>query len=129
MILHIKNETTLRDAQSSFSKTFPYLKIEFAPAIKEETSLTEFNPDVQLKKIQKKKLFPNMLQVQSWYKFNDVENLFNNMFGLSVKLFRKNEATWIEASEDLPVEELNKRGKQSAEYYIYMNREKGVHIW
>jgi hypothetical protein len=129
MILHIINDTTLNDVQSSFSKAFPYLKIEFEPAIKQESDLIPCTPDLPLKEIQKKKLFPNLLQVQPWYKHTDVANLFKSMFGLSVKLFRKNEASWIEASEDLPVEELNKIARHSAEYYLHMKREKQLHIW
>jgi hypothetical protein len=129
MILHIINDTTLQDVQSSFSKTFPYLKIEFIPAKLEVEGKIECHPGVPLKEIQKKKLFPNLLQVQPWYKCADVENLFSTMFGLSIKLFRRHEASWIEASKDLPVEELNKIARHSAEYYFHMKREKQVHIW
>ena len=129
MILHIINDTTLGDVQSSFTKSFPYLKIEFVPVIIEKMGTTKCTPELQLKDIQKKKLFPNLLQVQPWYKYIDVKNVFLTMFGLSIRLLRRNEADWIEASEDLPVEELNKIAKHSADYYIHMKMEKQVHLW
>ena len=129
MILHIVHDTTLLDVQSSFSQTFPYLKIEFVYAATEENLVKDCHPELQLNKIQKKKLFPNLLQVQPWYKYADVKFLFNTMFGISIKLLRRHEAEWIEASDDLPVEELNKIARHSAEYYFKLKREKQVHIW
>lgn len=129
MILHIINNTTLGDVQSSFSKSFPYLKIEFISVIKEDTTINEFHSGLQINKFQKKKLFPNLIQVQPWYKYVDVKNLFNAMFELPVKLFRRNEGAWIEAPEDLTVEEINKIARHSTEYYLIIKREKQIHIW
>jgi hypothetical protein len=42
---------------------------------------------------------------------------------------RDEQSSFFEASEDLPVEELNKIARHSAEYYIHMKREKQVPIW
>lgn len=122
------NKITINDhrkifaIQKDFNEMFPYLKIEFfskphrvgAPSSKKIMK----HPS---KTIGECRLTHNkgVLTISPKMKVADLEQNFNDVYGLSVQVFRRSGKVWLEstATDGWTLEEQNSQGKELTEYY------------
>lgn len=119
MKLQISNFQKTNNLKESFSRTFPFLKLEFfkvahknaEPTAKSdmvagEMFLEELNP----------LLNDGELVIKAEDSVAETEKAFHE-FGLSVQIFRKQKNTWIETTktDHLSLAKQNEMGQQAAE--------------
>ena len=101
MIMEIDDSKTIDDIQERFSLCFPYLKIEFynQPHHWEESSEVKdlIDPGTLIGDIRKKHT-PGVLEIKSWYKTGEVEQLFKKLFGLNAQIFRLEKNKWKQST-------------------------------
>jgi hypothetical protein len=101
MELLITDNTTIKTIQDEFNKQFPFLKLEFfsKPHKKGEASAKELirNNDKTLGECRKKKS-DGALKIYAKQKVSELEQLFQDHFGLSVQVFRKSGRVWLETT-------------------------------
>ena len=120
--MKIEDKKSIREIQADFSSLFPYLKIEFYD---HEHNDHEGSPNKYL--IKSDKLLRDIrsihtetdLEVKGSMSAKDIEREFNNTFGLNIQVFRKSRGLWLQTitTDDLTLDELNRRGKIAAEGY------------
>ena len=102
MLMQIDDSKTIDDIQERFSLCFPFLKIEFynQPHRWEESSQAKdlIDPGTLIGDIRKIHA-PGILEIKSWYKTGDVEQLFKKMFGLNAQIFRLDNNKWKQSTE------------------------------
>jgi hypothetical protein len=102
MLLTIDDSKTIGDIQEQFSLCFPSLKIEFydIPHKWKESSSNEHLIDAAtLIKDIRKTHQPGVLEIKSWFKTGDVEQIFGKRFGLNVQIFRLQEGKWKQSTK------------------------------
>jgi hypothetical protein len=130
MHIHITADTPLSEIQRVFSQFYPFLKIEFfSKRHKKYEGSTEDNqidPGTLVGDI-KHNHVPGMLEVKALYKVFDVEREFQQHFGLSVQIFRKEKEDWQQSTgtDDFTLKDLNELGKDSSDEYIIDDYEEG----
>lgn len=101
MILRISDEKTLASVQADFNAYFPYLKVEFfkAPHKIGEGSMksllydnSRHIRDCRVKHVE------GELKIDDKMTVNELEDLFLEVYGLSVQVFRKSGNVWLETS-------------------------------
>ena len=101
MELLITDNTTIKTIQDEFNKQFPFLKLEFfsKPHKKGEASAKELirNNDKTLGECRMKKS-DGALKIYAKQKVSELEQLFQDHFGLSVQVFRKSGRVWLETT-------------------------------
>jgi hypothetical protein len=119
MRIEINYKTTLRNLQESFSNNFPFLKIEFYNKVKRkyEASIREnlLYPGTPICELKKGNL-PEQIEIQPWYKVEDLEKEFRKQLSLPVKLLWKVNNQWERAvgMEIITLEELNGLAQNSS---------------
>lgn len=101
MEILITDNKYIKEIQEEFQKTFPYLKIEFF-----KTSYKSGNAHLKSQLIPSKMTlgmvrnihYEGMLNIDGARKVEEIENDFQNKFGLSVEVFRKSGNMWIETT-------------------------------
>ncbi|MDP4261325.1 MAG: hypothetical protein Q8941_02230 [Bacteroidota bacterium] len=130
MHLEINDKTSLRDIQLVFSDFYPYLKIEFYRKRhkKYEASDEAFqiDPNICIGDI-KHTHVTGLLEIRPLYKVADVENEFQQRFGLSVQILRKEKEGWQQTTgmDDFTLKELNEIGRNSSDEFIVSDYEEG----
>lgn len=130
MHIEINDKTPLRQIQQVFSDFYPYLKIEFyrRPHKKYEGSEEDFliTPDILIGHI-KHTHVSGLLEIRPLYKVADVENEFQQRFGLSVQIFRREKNGWEQTAgtDNFTLRELNEMGRNSSDEFIVSDYEKG----
>lgn len=130
MYFDINDNTTLRHIQDKFSDYYPYLQLKFynKPHKKYEASEAAnlVSPSLTIDEIKKTHLSAN-LEIEPWYKIADVEKEFQQRFGLSVQVFRKEKNKWDQTTgmDDFTLKELNEMGRNSSDEYIISDYEEG----
>src|ERR1700679_3652553 len=128
MEINISNDRLISDLQKDFSNEFPFLKIEF---FRNFQKMGEPSPKLQLIP---KTLFVG--QVRSTHtdgqidlngskSVAEVENEFQNIYGLSVQVFRKSGNVWIETSltDHWSLLRQNYQGHQLSKFNVTPNKE------
>lgn len=132
LVMHIaiNKETLLREIQQAFCNYFPYLKIEFyrsphriyieSPVTDQlDLSFTvgELNPGLE----------EGELQILPEFKVADLEKEFQDHFGVSVQVFRKQENSWEQSTgtDDFTLAQLNRFGSDSSDEKIITDYEQG----
>jgi hypothetical protein len=101
MEILITDNKYIKEIQEEFQKTFPYLKIEFFK------NLQRNGTAVPKSQLISGKMTVGMvraihtegpLSIDGSRKVEEVENDFQNKFGLSVEVFRKSGKMWIETT-------------------------------
>ena len=130
MYLEINDHTTLRHIQEKFSDYYPYLQLKFYNKAHKKYEASQainlVNPALTIDEIKKTHLSAN-LEIEPWYKVADVEKEFQQRFGLSVQVFRKEKNKWDQTTgmDDFTLKELNEMGRNSSDEYIISDYEEG----
>ena len=102
MLITIDDSKTIGDIQEQFSLCFPSLKIEFydTPHKWKESSSDEYLIDAAMfiKEIRKTHQ-PGVLEIKSYFKTGDVEQIFRKQFGLNAQIFRLEDGKWKQSTK------------------------------
>lgn len=117
MYLTIEPQLTIHDLQEMFGKEYPFLKIEF---FKEGHEMMQLSPADSLIRHDKTigelkgKNVPGQIDISGKVKTGALEQLFKNMFGLNVQVYRQQGNTWIQTAgtDYLSLEEQNRIAKE-----------------
>ena len=101
MLLHIHNNLFIEDIQDHFSECFPWLKIEFYknPLHWKNGSSEKdrIDPKTKIGDISRNHKV-GILQIKSTDTVAHVENCLKTLFDLNVRVFRKENSCWIQAT-------------------------------
>ena len=131
MHIEINDKTSLREIQKVFSDYYPYLKIEFYSKYhkkyEESKEINLIEPNILIDDI-KHAHVTGVLEIRPLYKIADVEREFQQRFGLSVQIFRKEKNGWEQSTgtDDFTLKELNEMGRNSSDEYIIEDYEEGL---
>jgi uncharacterized protein (DUF1697 family) len=101
MKLHIDDSKTIEEIQKEFTKVFSFLKVEFftkshevgeASAKKDLIANTQKLGDIRTKHAEGDLLITAEMEV------GEVENAFEENFGVHVQIFRKQNNVWLETT-------------------------------
>jgi len=113
----INDSKKISDLQKEFNDVFPFLKLEFfhRPHVNHRGSVRKdmFNTGMTLKECNKKDAKGSIL-LKADMKVSELEELFQNVFGLSVQVFRKSGNAWLETTvtDDWSLEQQNDAGRE-----------------
>jgi len=122
MIINITHKTTVKDVQRKFGAAYPFLKIEFSdkPHKEGELVIKGYWYDGSFKLLSlAKKPEEGWIVVHPWQKTGQIEETFNNRFGLYPQIFRREVTKWIETAgtDVLSLEEQNTIGRKMVDKY------------
>jgi len=119
MIIKITENTLVKEVQEEFSKRFPFLKIELynaAHAIGEGSASKNqlpINISIGTAAGDSNK---GIINVNGLMKVSELEQLFQDEFGISAQVFRKaGDTTWLQttATDSWTLAEQNSKGRES----------------
>jgi hypothetical protein len=117
MILKIVGTTLTGTLRSSFSKRYPYLKLEF---FRQGTNFNQtgsrkdlITEDVEINSIRESRS-EGYLEFDQQITVEELESAFLNQFGLHVQVFRQSGKVWLETvtTDHLSLEQQNEMGKE-----------------
>lgn len=117
MILTINDNQKLSDVKDEFNALFPYLKLEFFKhkhdVNKSNAKSDMLSSDLTFKKARRKHA-EGAIVVKENMSVADLEQLFQDIFGISAQVFRKSGRSWIETSvtDDWSLQRQNEEGKE-----------------
>ena len=117
MILPINDNQKLSEVIDDFTTLFPYLKLEFFKhkhGLNESNSKKDMlNTELTFKKV-RRKLNDGALLINENMRVSELEQLFQDVFGISAQIFRKSGRSWIETSvtDDWTLKHQNDEGKE-----------------
>jgi hypothetical protein len=123
MHIEINDTTQLKSIQETFSDYYPYLQLRFyrRPHKKYEASGEKdwIQTDDAIGAV-KQTHVSGILEILPLYKVTDVEKEFQQRFGLSVQIFRKEKDGWEQTTgmDDFTLKELNELGRNSSDEFI-----------
>jgi glycerol-3-phosphate O-acyltransferase len=128
MHIEINDKTTLQEIQDVFSNFYPYLQLNF---YKKAHKIFESSPDADLippdKKVSeiKKAHVSGLLEIQPLYKVAEVEKEFQQRFGLSVQVLRKEEDGWVQTTgmDDFTLKYVNEMSRNASDEFIVNEEE------
>lgn len=123
MHIEIDDNTTLLEIQEVFSNFYPYLRIGvYKKPHKKYEALPAGDLVLPLTKVGniKPTHVYGLLEIQPWYTVAGVEKEFQQRFGLSVQVLRKEKDKWIQTTgmDDFTLKELNELSRNSSDEYI-----------
>lgn len=130
MHIEINDTTTIRHIQDKFSDYYPYLQLGFYRKAHKKYEISEsadlIDPALTIGEIRKTHLSA-ILEIEPWYKVADLEREFQDRFGLSVQVLRKEKNNWEQTTgmDDFTLKELNEIGRNSSDEYIITDYEDG----
>jgi hypothetical protein len=130
MHIVINDKTSLETIQKVFSDFYPFLKIEFYSKrhkrYEQSEEINQIDPGVRVGDI-KHTHVTGLLEVLPLFKIAEVEREFQQRFGLSVQIFRKEKDGWKQTSsdDDLTLKDMNEIGRNSSDEYIIGDYEEG----
>jgi PAS domain-containing protein len=119
MILKITENTTAKELQEEFAKRFPYLKIElYSTAHKagEGSPLKNQLPlHTNIGQVTGSSL-KGIIEVNGLTKVSELEQQFQDIFGISAQVFRKSNHSWLQttATDSWTLGEQNNHARESA---------------
>lgn len=120
----ISDQKKLKDIQTAFNELFPYLKLEFyyghhrveegspaATALDEEKTIGE---------VRSVSTQGGELMISGNLTVSELEQLFDQQYGLNVQVFRKSGNLWMQttATDGWTLAEQNRKGGASVEAWI-----------
>lgn len=117
MILPINDNQKLSEVIDDFTTLFPYLKLEFFKhkhGLNESNSKKDMlNTELTFKKVRRKHN-DGALLINENMRVSELEQLFQDVFGISAQIFRKSGRSWIETSvtDDWTLKHQNDEGKE-----------------
>jgi len=130
MHIEINDNTTLREIQEVFSAFYPYLKIEIYSRrhkkYEESDEIYQRYANIVIGDI-KATHVSGVLEIQPLYKVTDVEQEFQQRFGLSVQVLKKEKNKWEQTTgmDSFTLKELNEMGRNSSDEFIISEYEEG----
>lgn len=117
MELVINETKTVGEIQKSFNKRFPFLKISFFKrphAAGEASPLSEMHHIDELIKDIRHKDKNGIISVDGDMQVKQIEMLFQEVFGLSVQIFRKSGEGWLQTTttDSWTLNQQNAKGKE-----------------
>ena len=117
MVLAINDNQKLSEVKNDFNTLFPYLKLEF---FKHKHGLNESNSraDMLSSELTFKKVRrihnEGAIIIKEEMQVAELEQLFQEIFGISAQVFRKSGKSWIETSvtDDWTLKRQNEEGKE-----------------
>ena len=118
MKLYLSHDTKVSELKKSFQDHYPYLKIEFfrtRHSLGEGSTWNEMVPGSATLIEVTGQLREGEIEIKPGYKVFEVEQLFQNSFGLPVQIFRKTRFSWIETTktDHLNLKKQNDMGKEN----------------
>lgn len=97
MKIPIDNTKSIREIQETFSGEFPYLKLEFSPAVRPSvpTAAATKTANRLVGEFRSMHNYGEM-DVSPQMTVTELELLFRNDFGLIIRVFRKSGKIWLE---------------------------------
>lgn len=117
MIIHIANTTTVAQVRDALTAKFPFLKIEFFRKSHGEGEMSKIKdqlpPETVLNEF-RNSTAPGDLVLTSTMRVSEVENAFEEHFGLSAQIFRKQGGAWIMTgiTDTWTLEQQNREGQE-----------------
>jgi len=130
MHIDINDKTSLREIQEAFSAFYPYLKIEFFSRRHHKYEASDelflIEPNILIGDI-KATHISGVLEILPLSRVFEVEREFQERFGLSVQVFRKEKNSWEQTTgmDDFTLKELNELGRNSSDEFIVEDYEEG----
>ena len=128
MYLELNDNITLREIQETFSNYYPYLKIEFYSKRHEKYEPSDENreiePNILISDI-KAAHVSGVLQILPLFRVWEVEQEFQERFGLSIQILRKEKDHWEQTTgmDDFTLKDLNEFGRSSSDEFIVSDYE------
>lgn len=116
MKIHIDSNVGIEDVKKLFNDVYPFLKLEFFKFSHDEgeasRKLDLIKDDVSLDDI-RTKYNENGLDISPENSVNDVEQGFEELFGIHAQVFRKSKNLWLETTvtDNWTLREQNQTGK------------------
>lgn len=116
MKIHIDNHTTTNEIKEKFSLTYPFLKLEFYKTSHQEGEASGkvdlISEDVSINDIRKPETEGDFVFTPE-NTVTDLEQGFENKYGIHVQVFRKSRGLWLETTttDDWTLKEQNETGK------------------
>ena len=114
--IKITDSKKISSLQEEFHEMFPFLKLEFFHhkhnSYQDSLKKTILNLEITFKQCRKKQTESTPLLKENM-KVTEIENLFQDIFGLSAQVFRKSGRSWIETTvtDDWTLKRQNDEGK------------------
>lgn len=130
MYIELNDNTRLKEIQDVFSDFYPYLQMNFYWKTHEKyetSSMIELvSPDTPIGNLRRTHV-SGLLEIQPLNKVADVEREFQQRFGLSVQILRKEKNKWEQTTgmDDFTLKELNEFGRSSSDEFIMEDFEQG----
>lgn len=110
----IKNEMTLADIEQQFSDQFKNLRMEFYGVEHRAghgTAGHALAKSSRLSEVRTKHL-EGVLKISPYMTVEELENLFRDMYGLNVQVFRKSGSLWLQTTttDSWPLKDQNLKG-------------------
>lgn len=123
MKILINDNKTILTLREEFNHLFPYLKLEIfsKPHQPTEASAKKFiiDPSKTLNECRTSH-YCSEIAITPDMSVSELEQSFNNAFGLSVQVFRKSGKVWLETTvtDGWTLEEQNKQGERLSKTYV-----------
>jgi hypothetical protein len=119
MLIQLTADKKLKAIQEEFSKTFPYLKIEFFRDKHQEGEGSLFNKKLDISSTLIEVtgvLREGAISIVPGQTVAELEQTFQENFGLPVQVFRNSNSIWLETTETdhLTLERQNEMGKEAS---------------
>jgi hypothetical protein len=130
MHININDNTTLREIQEVFSNYYPFLKIRFYSQRHKKYEASpeqyEIDPDILIGDI-KALHVAGLLEILPLYRVSDVEQEFQERFGLSAQILCKEKRSWKQTTgmDDFTLKALNEIGRNSSDEFVVEDYEAG----
>jgi hypothetical protein len=130
MYIDVNDKTSLRAIQEEFCAFYPYLKIEFYSKrhrkYEGSDELFLIEPDILIGDV-KATHVSGVLEILPLSRVSEIEKEFQERFGLSVQIFRKEKKSWEQTTnmDDFTLKELNEFGRNSSDEFIVKDYEEG----
>ncbi len=117
MKIHINDSSTTKEIKEKFSRVYPYLKLEFfnKPHGEKEASVKEdlIKGDKTIGEIRTKRNEGDLI-IHPTTKAGELEQAFEDKFGIHVQVFRKSGRIWLEttSTDNWTLKEQNEVGME-----------------
>jgi hypothetical protein len=113
----INGNRKISEIKKEFNEVFPFLKLEFFntrhPAFHGSARNATLNENLSIKQISKIKK-DGAIILREEMKVSELENLFQELFGMPAQVFRKSGRSWIETTvtDDWTLKRQNDEGRE-----------------
>jgi len=115
--LQIAPNRLISDIQKEFNSVFPFLKLEFfynKNLSHSKLSIREITPRISQQADSQKSNSDGFIKINGEMRVNELEDIFQKNFGLSVQVFRKSGNLWLETTmtDNWTLQHQNNHGRE-----------------